>query len=439
MHMLTNLMQFFKKEIWHVQISTLPKGKSLLYRFLRILILTSQGFTKSQIQQGASALTYYSLLAIVPIIALLIGIARGFLLEQTFESWMLVHFPEQGEAIKRIFTFANESLQKASGGVIAGIGVAILLWSAIKILLNIEFVMNQIWDVTEGRSLAKRFTDYLAVLFLAPIIILITSGVTGYLSALLATLSHKKLLEPITTLLVPLLSVVSFLLTSLLFTFLYIFMPNTRVKFLPALLAGIFTAIAYQLLQWLYLYFQIGVASYNAIYGTFAALPLFLIWLNLSWTIILLGAKFCFAVQNVDAYEFISEDNHLSNKFRMICSLRIAHLCIRKFVAEEPPPTSLEISNHLSIPLHLAHQLIVQLTVAKVIVEVKRETDQEEAYVPARSVDRLTIKRVIDMIDEGGEAIPLPPSHEVVLILKSLEKFSVAVEKSDGNLLLKDI
>lgn len=437
--MLANLMQFFKKDIWHVQISTLPKWKSLLYRFLRIVLLTSQGFTKSQIQQGASALTYYSLLAVVPIIALLIGIARGFLLEQKFESWMLLHFSEQVEAIKRIFSFANESLQKASGGVIAGIGVALLLWSAIKILLNIEFVMNQIWEVTQGRSLARRFTDYLAVLFLAPLIILVTSGVTGYLSALFATLRHARLLEPIAPLLVPLLSVVSFLLTSLLFTFLYIFMPNTRVKFLPALLAGIFTGIIYQLLQWLYLYFQIGVASYNAIYGTFAALPLFLIWLNLSWVIILLGAKFCFAVQNVDAYEFISEDHHLSDKFRMICSLRIAHLCIRKFIAEEPPPTALEISNLLSIPLHLAHQLIVQLLVAKVIAEVKRDSDQEESYLPARSVDRLTIKRVIDMINEAGEVIPLPPSHELTLILKSLEKFSVAIEKSDGNLLLKDI
>ncbi|MFC2049361.1 YihY/virulence factor BrkB family protein [Chlamydiota bacterium] len=433
------MKDFLTKEIWHVQIATLPKWKGFCYRLLRILMLTSQGFTRSQIQQGASALTYYSMLSVVPVIALLIGIARGFRLENTLQAWLISRFAEQKVAINQLFKFAGESLQATSGGVIAGVGVSLLLWSAIKILLNIELVMNQIWEVKEGRSLARKFTDYLAMLFLAPILIFLASGMTGYMSALLAAVHHGELFEQIAPLLIPLLSLVSFLLTSLFFTFLYIFMPNTRVRFLPALFAGIFTGVIYQVLQWLYFYFQIGVASYNAIYGTFAAIPLFLIWLHLSWVMILLGAKVCFAVQNVNAYEFISEDLHLSQRFRLICSLRLAQYCVKKFVREESPPSALELSNRLAIPLPLTTRLLHQLVGAEVLAITKREHDQEEAYQPRRSPETLTIKRTIDMINERGEVIPLPPSHELTIILKTLEQFSDAMDQSGGNMLLKDI
>jgi membrane protein len=428
------MWDFLTKDIWHVQTATLSRWKASGYRLLRILMLTIQGFTKSQIQQGASALTYYSMLGVVPVIALLVGIARGFLFEQTLQSWLFTHFAEQKEIIAKIFKYVNNTLQATSGGVIAWVSISLLLWAAMKILLNIELVMNQIWEVKKGRSLAKRFTDYMAMLFLAPILIFLASGLTGYMSALLSVVKGGKL----TPLLIPMLSVLSFLLTSLFFTFLYIFIPNTRVRFLAALSAGIFTGIVYQVLQWLYFYFQIGVASYNAIYGTFAAIPLFLIWLHLSWVIILLGAKFCFAVQNVDAYEFIS-DIHLSHRFRLICALRITQYCMKKFVREESLPTATELSNRLAIPLPLTTRLLYQLVGAEVLVEVKRERDQEEAYQPAKSPDTLTIKRTIDMINERGEVIPLPPSNELTIILKSLEKFSHAAEQSDGNILLKEI
>lgn len=434
------LLDFLRKEIWHVQIATLPKWQAYWYRFLRVLLLTSRGFTKSQIQQGASSLTYYSLLAIVPVIALLIGVARGFAFEQTLQSWLLEQFSDQKEIITQVFTFANESLEEANGGLIAGIGILILIWSAVNILTNIEFVMNQIWEVDKGRSIAKQFTDYLAVFFLGPIIIFSASGLTGYLSALFTAMGKGAIFSHLVPLFVTLLSIATILLTGLLFTFLYIFIPNTRVRFIPAVIAGIFTAIAYQILQWAYVYFQIGVAKYNAIYGTFAAFPLFLIWLNLSWTIVLLGAKVCFSIQNVDAYEFISDEFHLSPKSLMICSLRIAHHIIKRLVNGLDPSAMIEISNALSIPLPLTTQLIHQLVKAKVLIEVKRDPDQDEAYLPALNVDQLTIKNVMDMISESGEVIPLPDkSKEAFRIMRSLKKFNDTIEKSEGNVLLKDI
>lgn len=434
------MLNYFRKEIWQVKIETLSKWKALRIRFLRVVLLTISGFTKSQIQQGASGLTYYSLLAIVPVIALLIGIARGFLFEQRLETWLLQHFSEQEEIIQRIFKFANTSLQQAKGGVIAGVGIALFLWAAIKILLSVEFVMNQIWEVKKTRSIARRFTDYFALILLAPIIIFLASGLSGYISATISAVAQRtEVLKHLASVLLPILNTIPFFLTCLLLTYLYIFMPNTRVRFVPALIAGVSTGILYQFVQWIYLYFQIGVAKYNAIYGTFAALPLFLIWLHLSWMIVLMGAKISFAIQNADAYEFIYENTQLSFRFRSICSLRISHFIIKKFINEESPPTRLELSNFLSIPLVLTDNLVDQLVNSEVLIEVIREKDQETALIPAKRVDKLTIKSVLDMINLKGEEIPLPSSDELNLILKSLEKFSLAIEKSDGNLLLKDI
>lgn len=438
MKLIEDTGQFFKKDIWHVQISKMPWWKALFYRILRILLLTYHSFRTGQIQQGASALTYYSLLAVVPIIALLIGIARGFLFEKSLELWLLEHFSEQQQVVHQIFKYANASLEQAKGGLIAGIGVLLLGWAAIKILMNLELVMNQIWEIKKGRTFAKKFTDYLAMIFLAPVIVFLASGLTGYISALLSAMSKGKVMEQFVSVLIVIASIISFLLISLLFSFLYIFIPNTRVRFIPGLIAGLFAAIVYQLLQWIYFYFQIGVASYNAIYGTFAAFPLFLVWLHLSWVIILIGAKLCFAIQNAEAYEFMSEEMGFSHRFRLISALRIAHLCIKRQDLEQPAPCLIEISNVLSMPLVLTRQLTEHLVAAGVLVEIKTE-DQEETFQPAKSAERLTIKRVIDMINNTGAAIPLPPSPELNAILQSLEKFSEAIAHSKANILLKDV
>lgn len=431
-------IQDLKKEIWRTDLESLSKLKANWIRFLRVVILISQGFTKRQIQQGASALTYYSLLALVPILALLIGIARGFGLEEALKKWLTKQFVEQKLIIERIFQFANSSLETAHQGVLAGVGIVVLLWAGIKIFMYIEANLNTIWEVKGGRSF-KRFTDYFAMILLCPLIVLLSSGITVYLSATVAALTEGGFLEHVGPYLIPLLNLIPFFLTGLLFTFLYIFMPNTRVRFLPALWAGIIAGCMYQIVQWIYLYFQIGVTTYNAIYGTFAALPLLLIWIHLSWVIILLGAKISFALQNVNAFDFLTEDVHLSHRFRTILSLRVALFSIKAFLNETPPPSAIEVSNKLSIPLPLTTHLLFQLADAGVLSEVKRDKDDEVCYQPARNLDKLTIKSVIDMINTRGEEIPLPSSPDIDLILKCLEKFDQTVEQSDGNILLKEI
>ncbi len=438
--MLQRLIKFIKVGIWQIPTETLHSFKAFWVRFLRVALLVTQGFTRSQVQQGASSLTYYTLLSLVPTIALLVGLARGFSLEESFHQWLLERFSSQVTVINQLFTFAEASLKEVRQGLIASLGVVILFWSAVKILVNIEHVMNEIWEVQRPRTLAKQFSDYLAMMVICPLIIFVSSSMTVYLSARLAALKqHGGLIHDVGPLLFPILNLIPYLLTCALFTFIYIFMPNTNVRLRPALYAGLIAGIIYQIVQWAYLYFQIGVTSYNAIYGTFAALPLFLIWIHLSWVILLLGAKMAFALQNVDAYEFVTEDFKLSYYFRQILSLRIAHLCIRQFCDGKPPLSKISLSNQLVIPLVLTTQLLGDLVQAGLLNEVQREKDEDTRYQPALDPEQLTIKRILELLEAKGGSIPLPPTPEVVSILKRLEEFSTLVERSDANVLLKNI
>lgn len=434
--MLKKIIAFLSDEIWKIDRKDLSPAKAWGIWILRIILLTIKGVRKSQIQQGASSLTYYTLLGAVPVVAFLFGIARGFLLENQLKTLLLTKFAAQEAVVSQLITFAEASLTLVHKGVIAGSGLVILLWSVMKIMRNIEIVMNQIWEVKNLRSFAKQFSDYLALLFICPIVLIVSSSLTIFLSA---TLSSIGKLSPIHPLLFFLLNIVSVVLNCGLFTFIYIFIPNTPVRFKPALYAGLITGVFYQVLQALYLSFQIGVSSYNAVYGTFAAFPLFLVWLHMSWGILLLGAKICFAFQNVDAYEFVSDEVDLSALFKKICSLRIAHFSVRALISEWPAPSKVELSKQLHIPLALTTHLLNDLIDGKILVEVKRDGDSESGYYPAIPIDQMTIKRVIDMLDRRGEAIPIPDTHEVAEILKSLEAFSTLIERSDANLPLKSI
>lgn len=433
-------LTFVKKDIWHIKLSRKPPLQAFLLRSLRILILTSHDFIKGTIQQGASALTYYTLLAAVPLITFLLGIARGFLFEQTFENWVKSQFPEQKQVVEQFFQFASLSLKNVTQGVFAGISLFLLVWSGIKIFIYIERIMNQIWEVSEGRPLAKKFSDYLALLFICPIIALITSGLTVTLSSKMSFTGTPEFIQKgIHYLSYILLHLIPFLLTSLLFCFLYIFMPNERVRFLPALYAGLIAGCTYQIFQLVFFYLQIYAIKYNPLFGTLAALPFLLIWLHLSWVIVLLGAKITYSIQNVDGYEFNIDDIVLSQRCKKILSLQVMHHCVQKFCSGHAPPSRVEISNLFSISLHTTSQILVDLIQAGLLSEVKRENDQEASFQPARSTDQLTIKQVTDMMEARGEEIPLTHTKELRLIIKSLEQFDHLIEHSNANMLLKDL
>ncbi|MFA5355944.1 MAG: YihY/virulence factor BrkB family protein [Candidatus Omnitrophota bacterium] len=435
------IINFIKRDIWRIKTSKIPRKKFFLIQNLRIAILALRGFNEDKCSLRSSALTFYTLLSVVPIFAMAFGIAKGFGFEKLLEQHILEKFPAQNDAIVNIINFANTMLEHTRGGVVAGIGVVVLLWSVIKVLTNIEKSFNDIWGVKKMRDLGRRLSDYLSVVLICPIFLIFSSGLTVFIrSQAIMVMEKISLLGAVSPLILFLLELLPYTVMWAVFTFIYIFIPNTKVNWRSAIIAGVLAGTIYQAVQLLYVNFQIGVAKYNAIYGSFAALPLFLVWLQLSWRIVLFGAEVSFAHQNVDTYEFEPDCLNVSRSFRKTLSLLVTSLLVKNFIRGDKPLTASGISHEFEIPIRLLRDILNELLEAKIISEIKTEEGKGLAYHPGRDINLLTIKYVLDRIDESGSGdIPVAQTKEFNMINASLKSFGDLIERSPANLLLKDI
>jgi membrane protein len=224
------------------------------------------------------------------------------------------------------------------------------------------------------------------------------------------------------------------------FTFIFVFMPNTKVRFKSALIGGIVAGTIFQIVQWVYINFQIGVAKYGAIYGSFAALPLFLLWLQTSWLIVLFGAEVSFAHQNVETYEFEPDCLTVSHSFKTLLSLLVTRRLVQRFCDGEKPGDAAQLSHELEIPVRLVRQILYELSESGVLSEVRKVEDKELAYQPAIDVDKITVKFVIDRVEQrGSSGIPVSRSGELEKLSDCLRQFGAVIEKSPANVLLKNL
>jgi membrane protein len=437
------IVDFISVDIWRLSLEDLPFGKSFAVRQLRIILLALRGFDEDRCFLRASALTFYSLLSIVPVVAMLFGIAKGFGFESILKKELIEKFPggAQQEVLTKVIGFAETLLQSTKGGVIAGIGVIILFWSVIKVLSHIEASLNNIWEIKESRSWGRKFSDYLALMLLSPLLILLSSSATVFVTSRITELTNKiALLGLISPLLFMSFKLIPYVLVWVLFSVIYILMPNTRVTLKSGLVAGIIAGTIFQIVQWAYISFQIGAARYNAIYGSFAALPLFLMWVQVSWWVVLFGAELSFANQNVNTYEYEPDSRDVSLALKKVLTLQIAHLLIKNFARGDRPLTDSEISQQLKMPIRLVHAILFDLVECRVISETRTDEDQKFGYQPARDIGTLTIKFVLDAIEHNGSNnLPVARTEEFDALAAAIEKFREEMEASPANRLLNDI
>jgi membrane protein len=439
--MISKVFNFLKTDIWRIRLKSYPRSKSFFLRQLRIILLAVRGFDEDKCSFRASALTFYSLLSVVPVIAMMFGVARGFGLEKRVETEILTSMKGQDEVAKKIIDFANSLLENASGGFIAGIGVAFLFWTIIKVLSNIEHSFNDIWGVKTPRSIGRKFSDYLSMMLVCPFLLVLASSATVAISSQVTVIMQKfyifRALGPFIMILLKLLPYFTIWIT---FTFVFIFMPNTKVKLKYGFLAGIVAGTFFQIAQYIYINFQIGAAKYGAIYGSFAALPLFLLWLQISWLIVLFGAELSFAHQNVETYEFEQDSLSVSYSFKKLLSLLTTHLLIKSFCNAEPPLDAEKISHILEIPIRLVRQILFELVESGILSEVRKDNNKDVAYQPAIDVGKLTVKYVVESLEHRGISnIPIGKTSELDKLSNCLSTFADDIEKSPANILLKEI
>ena len=434
-------IRFFGEDIWKVPLDALSGWKAFHIRILRVVLLAFRAFNEDQCMFRASALTFYSLLSIVPVLAMAFGIAKGFGFQKALEHQLQETFYGHEEVIQNITVFANTMLETTKGGLIAGVGVLILFWTVIRVLGNVEGAFNQILNFPESRSLARKISDYMSTMVICTFLLILSSTLTVVIrSQVTSAVESFSILGTVSPVIFFFLKLLPYCVIWLLFTFLYMFLPNGKISWKFGLPAAIATGTLFQLFQWGYVSFQIGVTRYNAIYGSFAALPLFLVWLQISWLIVLFGAELLFSIQNQEDYKFAPNYSEISYRQKKIMILQVVHLLVKRFSEGAPPITSDQIEKALNIPKSLLNRILAKAKAAGVVSEICPDKGTDRAYQPACNVDLLTVQFVVDKMERHGIDrlfdISDPEFEKILDLLKELDE---SAEKASANVLLKEI
>jgi membrane protein len=430
--------------IWRTPLSELSRRKTFLIKQLRIMVLAGRGFLNDKVQLRASALTFYTLLSIIPIVAIALAIAKGFGLDQNLESTITKakEFQSYSEVLTPLLERARITVQETSGGYIAGVGVIILFWSVISLLGQIESSFNHIWQIKSSRPWYRKFTDYLTIMLIAPFLLVLSSSISLFINSneFTSFISDAPILSFFKPVISFLIKLAPYFLTWVILTLIFIVMPNTKVNFVPAMVSGIITGTSLQILLWLYFDLQYGITKLSAIYGGLAALPLFIILLQASWTIVLLGAELSFANQNISRYEFESEALNISSYQKRALILMIMHLIIRNFAIGEKPVSASAIGKQLNIPVRLAREILSELSNVELVSILHEQEQKERLYQPAMDINRMTVSFVLSKLDKKGtDHNMVMKSREYDTVIKMLDKFDKLISRSDYNILIKDL
>lgn len=436
-HKLKTLIQYLDRDLWKIPLKDLSPRKTFLIKQLRIIMLAFRGFSEDELQVRASALTYYTLLAIVPVVAMGFGIAKGFGLEMFLERQLREVFTGRDEIFNWIMNFSHSMLETTHGGIMAGVGLIVLLYTIIIVLIYIEDSFNSIWQIKQSRTISRRVSDYFAIMFVGPLFLILSSAATVFLSTQLSDFAQLQILGPMVRFGI---SMVPYLLIWIVFAIVYMVMPNTKVRIGSAVVGAVIAGTLFILAQWIYINFQVGVSQYNAIYGSFAALPLLLIWIRLSWLIVLFGAEICFANQNVEHYEFEYEAKNISSYNKKVLAIYMYHLMAKRFEEGQPPLTPPQISNALEIPIKFVRELIDDLMEVRLVSETRSDHSKEHSYQPASDINKVTIRTVVDKLDHKGmDVLIAKQTDELDTLMKTLAGFSSALASSPQNKPVKDI
>ncbi len=427
---------FVRVDIWRMPLRELPPRKTFLIKQLRILILAFRGVKEDKVLLRAPALTFYSMFSIVPVVALAFGIAKGFGLEMYVEQQLASAFAGREEVFKWVMEITESFFRETRGGTVAAVGLGILIYTVTMLLVNIEHSFNEIWQVSKARSLSRKFSDYFAMMFIAPMFFIMAGAATVFLNSQIQN-GSLTLLNPLLLFLVRL---IPYLLLWTVLTILYLVMPNTRVRFSSALIAGIIAGTAFQLLQWAYIAFQIGTTRYGAIYGSFAALPLMLLWMQVSWIVVLIGAELSFAQQHVDDYEFDAESRNISPFNKKILSLYIMHYLITAFRDGKGAMTPDQVSRELHTPNSLTRNILNELESVRLVTETETGQSKNRAYQPALDIHSITIRKVIDQLEHKGmDVLIAKPSATLDKLKATLGNYHAKMELMEDNALLMEL
>lgn len=405
-----HLWRFVRLDMWRLKPTSLSLPRRTWVASLRVLYMTVQAYLEEGIGSLAGSLTYSTVLSVVPMLAVIIGIAKGFGLQEVVRDALMNTLPGHEREFERTFAYVENYLGQVQGGLFIGIGLVVLFYTVLMLISTIEDAFNRLWQASYSRSWSRRIVNYFGAFILLPLILTVSSGTTLFLS----TLNHTYLgsLGVLSTLTTELLGLVPYVLIILAFTGLYYFVPNVRVRIVPALIAGVIAGISFQLFQGLYISGVLWISRYNAIYGSFAAVPLALLWMQLSWVIVLLGAQISYAIQHVWHFNAPPSADTPSRYYQDLLFITLtAEITARYSSGQEEPYRAETLAAACDLPLRQTQEALSQLRQMGLIIEVNygRESVEGGYYHPNIPPDRFTLALLLEGIDRyGSTALELP-------------------------------
>lgn len=404
-------------------------------RQYKLLFYTVQGLSSHGTMVRSAALTFYTLMSLVPVVALVFAVVKGFGLAEGLEQNLYEVLPQSPEVIDYVVGFAQKALARTQGGWVALVGVLTLFWAVIKVFGSIEDAFNNIWEVRSTRSAARKYGDYIAVVVVAPILWVISSSMGNYAAEILGV-AGSPALEVLSR-------AGSLVVAWVMFTFIYVVLPSTKVRFTAALTAGVVAGTDFVLFQWGYVYLQRWMTSYNAIYGSFAALPLFLLWMQISWEILLLGGELSFAYQNVARFDEERESLLVSYDCRRKLMVGVMVLVSRAFRDGRGAVSFSEIRDRLDVPTRIMNNILYTLVQARMLNEIRTEgTDYDLEYAPARDISTLRVYDILSAVDSHGfgrDTIDMRSNRELRRCAEVVERLKDVTRASTENVLLTEL
>ena len=375
-----------------------PK-KRWLYRFLQTIILVARGFKDQVLVVRANSLSFALLFAFIPMMALIYAIARGFGFEEIVKSTISSSFLAEANVAPVLLEWIERYLETARDGLFVGIGLIVLIWAVYAFFNMLENSFNSIWNVKQSRSFTRRMTNYVMTLLLVPVLVVVTSGISIFLNSTEVLASVLDSIVPIRKFM---LRFLPFVATAGVFTWIFIAIPNTKVKFSSAIIPGILMGLLYQVVQALSMYLVVLFARMSIVYGAFSAIPLVLIWLHITCWLLLVGAELAFAIQNNDLFAYEKDIKNMSRRYKDYVMLYLLSVIIRRFEAGESPQTAQEMAAENQLPIRLVQQVLSRLEETVIVRRVYVEDEEEQAFIPALDTKSITVEMVIGRISAQG-------------------------------------
>ncbi|UCE41403.1 MAG: YihY/virulence factor BrkB family protein [Candidatus Aminicenantes bacterium] len=435
---ISSLRQFVIVDIWRLDFRRLSPIKARFLRYVEIILIVVKRSIQNRLLVRSAALVYATLMSIVPLLAVVFSLLKGFGYHNALEPFLTRLLAPLGEqAVQRIIPPIVKFVGNANLTTLGAIGFLVFLLSSISIIKKMELSFNDVWCVRKKRGLHRRIGDYLSILIIGSVLVITAIAVTASLQnyVLLKTIREIpviKILANITA---------SMMATWVVFFFVLVFVPNTKVKIKSALYGAMIAGTLWQAMN--FFFARVIVISYQsgakaALYASFAVFPMLLVWIYFSWTIVMLGTGFTYVHQNLKRITWEEKVKSISPRFEESIALKIMLIVSQKFYKNEKAPTHSDLSESLQIPLDAVDRIIIRLLRLGLVNVIGRG---EARYAPVKSLEALRLREILEKLRTYGGSELLGDKDDPInqLVGEIQNKYDKTLKKAFADISIRDL